>query len=71
MPTYTYKCTKGHEFEIVEKITDSPLTACLMEEEYNPSEYTSLCMAKVERLITRTSFVLKGKGWAKDGYQKS
>jgi len=56
MPTYRYKCSKGHEFEAVEKITDDPRTCCIE------------CKEKVERMITQTSFVLKGKGWAKDGY---
>ncbi len=52
MPIYEYKCTEcNKQFEAVQKITDPPLTEC------------SLCGGKLRRLITNTSFVLKGSGW--------
>jgi len=52
MPVYEYKCTDCNEqFEITQKITDDPVTTC------------NLCGGELKRLITNTSFVLKGSGW--------
>ena len=58
MPTYEYQCDAcGHEFEREQRITEDPIKAC-------PS-----CKArKARRLISRTSFVLKGSGWYSDLY---
>jgi len=28
MPIYEYRCEQGHLFEVMQKITDDPLTAC-------------------------------------------
>jgi putative FmdB family regulatory protein len=56
MPTYDYECTNGHQFEVEQRITDEPLKTCRE------------CRAKVRRLISQTSFVLKGGGWYSDGY---
>ena len=52
MPIYEYECTKCNEqFEVMQKITDDPLTKC------------SSCGGELKKLITNTSFVLKGSGW--------
>lgn len=52
MPVYEYKCGKcGEQFEVMQKITDSPLTVC------------DSCGGELKKLITNTSFVLKGGGW--------
>lgn len=52
MPVYEYKCTKcNKQFEVTQRITDGPLTDC------------SSCGGELKRLITNTSFVLKGNGW--------
>ncbi|RJQ14887.1 MAG: zinc ribbon domain-containing protein [Nitrospiraceae bacterium] len=57
MPVYEYKCTKCENgFEVMQKITDSPLTKC------------SSCGGKLRKMITNTSFVLKGSGWYKTDY---
>ena len=58
MPIYEYACDKcSHEFEVEQRITDAPVKTC-------PS-----CRGrKVRRLISRTSFVLKGGGWYSDLY---
>ena len=58
MPTYEYACDKcGHEFEREQRITDDPVKTC-------PE-----CRGrKVRRLISSTSFVLKGSGWYSDLY---
>ena len=58
MPVYEYIC-KGcdHEFEREQRISDSPIRKC------------PACGAmKAKRLISRTSFVLKGGGWYSDLY---
>jgi len=53
MPTYTYRCDAcKHEFEQQQKITDEALKEC-------PECHES----KLKRLITNTSFILKGNGW--------
>ena len=52
MPVYEYKCTRCNgQFEVTQKITDEPLTEC------------DSCGGELKRLITNTSFVLKGSGW--------
>ena len=58
MPVYEYLCEKcGHEFEREQRITDNPVKTC-------PN-----CKARrVKKLISQTSFVLKGGGWYADGY---
>jgi putative FmdB family regulatory protein len=58
MPVYEYQCGRcGHEFEREQRISDKPVRKC-------PS-----CGAmKAKRLISRTSFVLKGGGWYSDLY---
>ena len=28
MPTYEYRCPKGHEFELFQRMSDEPLAAC-------------------------------------------
>jgi putative FmdB family regulatory protein len=58
MPIYEYACDKcGHEFEREQRMSDSPVKTC------------PKCKArKVTKLISRSSFVLKGGGWYADGY---
>jgi putative FmdB family regulatory protein len=58
MPTYEYACEKcRHEFEAEQRITDDPVKTC------------PKCRSrKVKRLISQTSFVLKGGGWYSDLY---
>src|SRR5262245_46749678 len=58
MPIYEYVCKAcGHEFEREQRISEDPVKKC-------PS-----CGAqKARRLISRTSFVLKGGGWYSDLY---
>jgi putative FmdB family regulatory protein len=60
MPTYEYVCKACDlEFEREQRISDPPVKTC-------PS-----CKAKqVKRLISRTSFHLKGGGWYSDLYAK-
>ncbi len=59
MPIYEYQCTKcGEVFEAFQKITDEPLTNC------------KFCQAKVEKLISHSSFQLKGSGWYLTDYAR-
>ena len=64
MPMYEYECEKCHRtFEVEQKITEPKLTTCVLTLESVP------CEGEVKRLISGPgSFVLKGGGWAKDGY---
>ena len=58
MPIYEYACKAcDHEFEREQRITDAPIKTC------------PACGARqAKRLISRTSFVLKGGGWYSDLY---
>ena len=60
MPIYEYKCPAcGRTFEELRKFEDIDRPATC------PSE---TCVAEAVRQVSRTSFELKGGGWAKDGY---
>jgi putative FmdB family regulatory protein len=52
MPIYEYECSKcGHQEEVWQKFSDKPLTKC------------ELCNGKVRKLISQSTFHLKGTGW--------
>ena len=57
MPIYEYRCGAcGDEFEIIQKISEGPLKRC------------GKCGGSLEKLLSRTAFLLKGGGWYADGY---
>jgi putative FmdB family regulatory protein len=57
MPMYEYQCEKcGQVFEAMQKFSDAPLTECRS------------CGGPVQKLISQTSFALKGSGWYQQGY---
>ncbi|HOI16793.1 MAG TPA: zinc ribbon domain-containing protein [Geobacteraceae bacterium] len=59
MPLYEYRCSDcGQEFELRQKFSDEPATVC------------PACGGSIEKLISRTSFSLKGSGWYNEGYSK-
>ena len=58
MPIYEYQCKKCGEFETTQRITDAPLTRC------------PTCRGKVTKLISSTSFHLKGSGWYATDYAR-
>lgn len=52
MPIYEYQCSKcGEVFEAFQRINDKPLSHC------------KFCKGPVEKLISHSSFQLKGGGW--------
>jgi putative FmdB family regulatory protein len=58
MPIYEYDCQKCGTFEATQRITDKPLTRC------------PTCKNKVRKLISNTSFQLKGTGWYVTDYAR-
>src|ERR1043165_7952114 len=58
MPIYEYQCEKCGTFEATQRITDKPLAKC------------PTCKAKVKKLISNTSFQLKGTGWYVTDYAR-
>jgi putative FmdB family regulatory protein len=58
MPIYEYDCQKCGTFETTQKITDKPLAKC------------PTCKGKVKKLISNTSFQLKGTGWYVTDYAR-
>jgi len=61
MPTYEYVCTScGHEFELVQKMTDPPRRRC------------PRCRCKVERKIgTGAGIIFKGSGFYATDYRSA
>lgn len=59
MPIYEYRCEHCGDFEEMQRITDPPLERC------------PKCKKKVRRLISNTSFQLKGSGWYMTDYGRS
>lgn len=58
MPTYEYTCEScEQQFEFEQSIKEDPLVEC-----------PSCRNDTLKRLISKTSFVLKGSGWAADNY---
>lgn len=57
MPIYEYECVGcGKRFDILQKFSDEPIAEC-------PD-----CSGSVKKLISNSTFVLKGHGWYADGY---
>ena len=57
MPIYEYVCEKcDKQMEVIQKITEAPLTVC-------PD-----CKGRLRKMISNTSFVLKGTGWYATDY---
>ncbi len=59
MPIYEYRCENcGREFEEWQKFSDAPVEKC------------QECGGKTHRLISQSTFVLKGSGWYATDYGK-
>jgi putative FmdB family regulatory protein len=60
MPMYEYKCEScSKQFELRQKFSDSPVKEC------------PVCGGSVTKLISATSFALKGGGWHNENYTSS
>lgn len=61
MPIYEYHCPAcGNELEIIQKISDSPLTDC-----------PKCGKSSLEKVISSTQFQLKGSGWYVTDFKNS
>ncbi len=59
MPLYEYQCAEcGGIEEAIQKFSDAPLTVCRH------------CSGKLNKLISQSSFHLKGTGWYVTDYSK-
>jgi putative FmdB family regulatory protein len=58
MPIYEYRCERGHTFEVVQRMTDDPLTSC------------STCEAPVQRVFHPVAVHFKGSGFYNTDYGK-
>lgn len=53
MPVYGYRCSRGHHFEVQQRIADQPLTQCRE------------CEAPVTRVFYPVGIIFKGGGFYK------
>ena len=56
MPIYEYRCNNGHIFEVMQKMTDDPVSVC------------STCEAPVQRVFHPVAVHFKGKGFYNTDY---
>jgi putative FmdB family regulatory protein len=56
MPIYEYRCERGHTFEVMQKMTDDPVSAC------------TTCEAPVQRVFHPVAVHFKGKGFYNTDY---
>jgi putative FmdB family regulatory protein len=60
MPIYEYQCPKCEKvFDVIQKFSDAPLEKC--EE----------CGGPVSKLVSMSSFALKGTGWYTTDYKRA
>ena len=58
MPIYEYKCDNGHVFDVIQKMSDEPLTEC------------QECGAPAERVLHPVAVHFKGSGFYNTDYGK-
>jgi putative FmdB family regulatory protein len=56
MPIYEYRCENGHLLEVMQKITDDPVTTC------------EVCEAPVQRVFHPIAVHFKGSGFYNTDY---
>ncbi len=56
MPFYEYRCTKGHQFEVRQSMSDEPLKKC------------ETCGAKATRVLFAPAIHFKGTGFHNTDY---
>lgn len=61
MPIYEYRCDDcGHEMEVIQKMSDAPLTDC-----------PSCSSTGLRKLVSAAGFQLKGSGWYATDFKDS
>ena len=58
MPIYEYRCTKGHTFDVMQSMSDDPLTECVV------------CGAPVQKVLHAPAVHFKGSGFYNTDYGK-
>lgn len=58
MPIYEYRCDKGHTFDVMQSMSDDPLTAC------------EVCGAPVQKVLHAPAVHFKGSGFYNTDYGK-
>jgi putative FmdB family regulatory protein len=58
MPIYEYRCEKGHTFEVMQRMSDPPITKC------------EVCGAPVQRVFHPVAVHFKGSGFYNTDYGK-
>jgi putative FmdB family regulatory protein len=56
MPIYEYRCKKGHQFEVMQRISDDPVQTC------------EVCGAPVQRVFHPVAVHFKGSGFYNTDY---
>ncbi len=59
MPIYEYKCENGHVFDVMQKLSEDPLTSCVE------------CGAPVRKVLHPVGISFKGSGFYATDYSKS
>jgi putative FmdB family regulatory protein len=59
LPTYEYRCPNGHNFEVVQRMSDDPVTVC------------EVCGAPVERVFHPVAVHFKGSGFYATDYGRA
>jgi len=60
MPTYGYRCRScGHEFEILQKISDSALKTC------------PKCSGELDKMVYAAGVIFKGSGYYSTDYKSA
>jgi putative FmdB family regulatory protein len=58
MPIYEYRCVNGHEFEVVQRMTDDPVATC------------EVCGEPVDRVFRPVAVHFKGSGFYTTDYAR-
>jgi putative FmdB family regulatory protein len=58
VPIYEYRCENGHTFEVMQRMTDEPITTC------------QVCGAPVQRVFHPVAVHFKGSGFYNTDYGK-
>lgn len=59
MPTYEYRCKDGHNFEVVQRMSDDPVKVC------------EVCGAPVDRVFHPVAVHFKGSGFYSTDYGRN